>query len=131
MLLQLFDKMLADKCMILLSFAEQSWNNVITAITVTLNIPNPFNVSAHKTNISSMCMILGKVGEGDGLLMRAPLITLFWDFRIEESGKCVSTCSKYEGYHFVELPLDVGITFLGAYFIFTDFVKGFKIVVYG
>lgn len=33
-------------------------------------------------------------GEGSGLPMRTPLKTLFGDFGVGESGKCLLTCSK-------------------------------------
>lgn len=46
--LQLFDKMLMDKCMILHSFIEQSRNNLKIAVIVTFNIYDPFNVFVHK-----------------------------------------------------------------------------------
>lgn len=84
--LQLFDKLLADKCMIIISFTKQSRNNSKTAVTVTLNIDDTFNVFVHKFGISSMTWIFGKGGKGGSLLMQAPLKTLilrFWSWEIQ------------------------------------------------
>lgn len=89
MRLQLFGKLSVDKCMILLSFTKQIWNNTITTITVTLNIYISFNVLCIKTNISSMCIIFGKGGEGEGLLMWASLKTLFEILNLKNLEKCV------------------------------------------
>lgn len=46
-------------------------------------------------------------GVRGGLLMRAPLETLFRDFGVGESGKTLSTCSKYEGDRIVEFSLGI------------------------
>ena len=73
-----------------------------------------------------MNLIFGNDGGGDGLLMRAPLKTLFWDFGVGESKKCESTCSKYEGDYLMELSLCVSLTFLGASLVLIGSNSGIK-----
>lgn len=51
---QLFQKLLSDKKVILLSSIEQLRYDSIIAITVTLNIYNLLNVFVHKNEIFSM-----------------------------------------------------------------------------
>lgn len=70
---QLFQKLLADKRVIILSSIEQAKYDMIASITITLNIYNPLNIFVHKNDISSMKMIFDFDSEGGGLLMRAPL----------------------------------------------------------
>lgn len=76
-----------------------------------------------------MCLIFGNDDGGDGLLMRAPLETLFWDFGIGEFRKCELTCSEYEEDCIMEFPFCVGLTFLEEPFVLTGFDYGFKFVV--
>lgn len=66
--LQLTDKLMAEKCVIILSFIEQIQNSLKTAITVTLNVDDLFDVFVQKTVISSMNQIFDGGGEGGGLL---------------------------------------------------------------